>query len=237
MRRAFVFLGMTLAAYGQRQMSVPDLVTFIKSSIQLRNDDRAVASTVRRLKLTTRLDPGTVEDLQGLGAGLHGLPLVQELAVAGAFQESDARFHRVAGKRVEAEDQRTAHQAVDQGPMGIRIDVGNAAVAALEVQAVGRDHAVEQVERRARRAGAGGAGGGRENTRGLAFMVRWLAVGRESRARGSHIRLDREWIGLRCPAGECDAAGQKEAAVDEPVAGGLFGRGFLLPQSAHVILP
>ena len=37
------FLGMTLAAYGQRQMSVPDLVTFIKSSIQMHNDDRAVA--------------------------------------------------------------------------------------------------------------------------------------------------------------------------------------------------
>jgi hypothetical protein len=79
MRRAIVFLGMTLAAYGQRQMSVPDLVTFIKSSIQLRNDDRAVASTVRRLKLTSRLDAGTVEDLQGLGAGPQTLAALREL--------------------------------------------------------------------------------------------------------------------------------------------------------------
>jgi hypothetical protein len=70
---------MTLAAYGQRQMSVPDLVTFIKSSIQLRNDDRAVASTVRRLKLTSRLDAGTVEDLQGLGAGPQTLAALREL--------------------------------------------------------------------------------------------------------------------------------------------------------------
>src|SRR5690348_12493345 len=81
-----IFLGMTLAAYGQRQMSVPDLVTFIKSSIQLHNDDRAVASTVRRLKLTTRLDAGTVEDLQGLGAGPQTLAALRELVTASANQ-------------------------------------------------------------------------------------------------------------------------------------------------------
>lgn len=84
MCRAFVFLGMALAAYGQRQMSVPDLVTFIKSSIQLRNDDRAVADTVRRIKLTNRLDSGTVEDLQGLGAGPRTLAALRELIAASA---------------------------------------------------------------------------------------------------------------------------------------------------------
>jgi hypothetical protein len=73
------FLVMTLAVFGQRQMSVPDLVTFIKSSIQLQNDDRAVAATVRRLKLTNRLDAGTVEDLQGLGAGPRTLEALREL--------------------------------------------------------------------------------------------------------------------------------------------------------------
>jgi len=87
-RRAFwsiaAFLGMTLAAYGQRQMSVPDLVTFIKSSIQLRNDDRAVAEMVRRIKLTNRLDVGTVEDLQGLGAGPRTLAALRELATSSA---------------------------------------------------------------------------------------------------------------------------------------------------------
>lgn len=77
---------MSLAAYGQRQMSVPDLVTFIKSSIQMRNDDRAVAATVRRLKLTNRLDAGTVEDLQGLGAGPQTLAALRELITASANQ-------------------------------------------------------------------------------------------------------------------------------------------------------
>jgi hypothetical protein len=84
MCRAFVFLGMALAAYGQRQMSVPDLVTFIKSSIQLRNDDRAVADMVKRLQLTSRLDAGTVEDLQGLGAGPRTLAALRELITASA---------------------------------------------------------------------------------------------------------------------------------------------------------
>src|SRR6185312_11844640 len=82
--QACIFLGMTLAAYGQRPMSVPDLVTFIKSSIQLHNDDRAVASTVRRLKLTNRLDAGTVEDLQGMGAGPQTLAALRELITASA---------------------------------------------------------------------------------------------------------------------------------------------------------
>ncbi len=78
------FLWMALAAYGQRQMSVPDLVTFIKSSIQLRNEDRAVAATVRRLKLTNRLDAGTVEDLQGLGAGPQTLAALRDLITTSA---------------------------------------------------------------------------------------------------------------------------------------------------------
>jgi hypothetical protein len=84
--QACIFLGMTLAASGQRQMSVPDLVTFIKSSIQLHNDDRAVAATVRRLKLTNRLDAGTVEDLQGLGAGPQTLAALRELIASSASQ-------------------------------------------------------------------------------------------------------------------------------------------------------
>jgi len=86
MRRCLVavFFWMTLAAYGQRSMSVPDLVTFIKSSIQLHNDDRAVASTVRRLKLTNRLDAGTVEDLQGMGAGPQTLAALRALITASA---------------------------------------------------------------------------------------------------------------------------------------------------------
>lgn len=83
-RLGWVFAAMSLLAYAQRQMTVPDLVTFIKSSIQLKNDDRAVADTVRRIKLTNRLDTGTVEDLQGMGAGPRTLAALRELITASA---------------------------------------------------------------------------------------------------------------------------------------------------------
>jgi len=78
-RLGWAFVAMSLLAYGQRQMSVPDLVTFIKSSVQLKNDDRAVADTVRRIKLTNRLDASTVEDLQGMGAGPRTVAALREL--------------------------------------------------------------------------------------------------------------------------------------------------------------
>jgi hypothetical protein len=83
-RLSWAFIAMSLLAYAQRQMSVPDLVTFIRSSIQLKNDDRAVADTVRRIKLTNRLDTGTVEDLQGMGAGPRTLAALRELMTASA---------------------------------------------------------------------------------------------------------------------------------------------------------
>jgi len=63
------FLLIAGAALAQRQMTVPQLVGFIKSSIQMKNDDRTVADYVRKLKLTNQLDGKTVEELQGMGAG------------------------------------------------------------------------------------------------------------------------------------------------------------------------
>ena len=55
--------------------------------------------------------------------------------VAGAFDEGDARLHRIAREVVEGEHQRPLHEAVDDEAVGVRIDVGNAAVGALIVQA------------------------------------------------------------------------------------------------------
>lgn len=83
-RLGWAFIAISLAAYAQRQMTVPDLVTFIKSSVQLKNDDRAVADTVRRIKLTNRLDAATVEDLQGMGAGPRTVAALRELITASA---------------------------------------------------------------------------------------------------------------------------------------------------------
>src|SRR5579863_6771357 len=64
-----VLLLSPLAALAQREMTVAQLVSFIKSSVQLHTPDRQVADYVHKIKLTNKLDDRTVEELQGLGAG------------------------------------------------------------------------------------------------------------------------------------------------------------------------
>jgi hypothetical protein len=54
-------------------------------------------------------------------------------------------------QRLKREYERSPHQPVDDKPVLVGIDVGNAGMAALEVQAAGRDNPLEQVQRRARR--------------------------------------------------------------------------------------
>ena len=68
----------------QRQMSVPQLVSFIRSSIQLRQDDRQVAEVVRRIKLANRLDAKTIEELEGMGAGPRTVAALKQLETASA---------------------------------------------------------------------------------------------------------------------------------------------------------
>src|SRR5262249_15539880 len=80
--------------------------------------------------------------------------LVQALAVPGALEEVDARDHRIAQQSIDGEDQRALHQAMDQQAMPAGIDLRYAAVVTLEVQAAGRDHAVERLEWRTRRSTA-----------------------------------------------------------------------------------
>lgn len=73
-----------IPALAQRQMTVPQLVSFIRSSIQLRQDDHEVADVVRRLKLMNRLDDKTVEELQGMGAGPRTVAALKQLETASA---------------------------------------------------------------------------------------------------------------------------------------------------------
>ena len=73
------FALISVAAYAQRQMSVAQLVDFIKSAVQQKNDDRKVADFVRSVKLTNRLDDATVENLQNLGAGPRTVAALRSL--------------------------------------------------------------------------------------------------------------------------------------------------------------
>jgi hypothetical protein len=66
-------------AQAQRQMSVAQLVTFVKSSIQLKMPDQQVADYIHKIKLTNKLDERTVEDLLGQGAGKRTVAALKEL--------------------------------------------------------------------------------------------------------------------------------------------------------------
>jgi hypothetical protein len=61
---------LSLGAQAQSKLTVEQLISFVKSSVQLKQDDRQIASYIKKsVKLSNRLDARTVEDLQGMGAG------------------------------------------------------------------------------------------------------------------------------------------------------------------------
>ncbi len=74
MMRWMVRLGLvvvlSIGAGAQSKLTVEQLVSFVKSSVQLRHDDRQIANFIKKnVKLSNRLDARDVEDLQGMGAG------------------------------------------------------------------------------------------------------------------------------------------------------------------------
>ncbi|MDX2150947.1 MAG: hypothetical protein SFV54_09445 [Bryobacteraceae bacterium] len=84
--RRFLALAVLLlgVAAAQMKMTVEQLVGFIRSSIELKHDDRQVAAYLKKVTLSQRLDPGVVEDLQGLGAGPKTVQALNEMATATA---------------------------------------------------------------------------------------------------------------------------------------------------------
>ena len=85
LRLLWVLALLATAAFGQREMTVAQLVSFIKSSIQLHTPDRQVADYIHgKIKLTNRLDDQTIEELQGLGAGFKTVAALKELGDASA---------------------------------------------------------------------------------------------------------------------------------------------------------
>ncbi|HUE04400.1 MAG TPA: hypothetical protein VMR62_32920, partial [Bryobacteraceae bacterium] len=60
--------------------TVQQIKQFIQSAIQLKNPDKEVAETLRRMKLAERLDLDTVEALQGEGAGPKTVAVLKQLA-------------------------------------------------------------------------------------------------------------------------------------------------------------
>src|SRR5258708_26137119 len=79
-RVVLMFLAACLLAPAQtRTMSVDKLVIFLRSSIKLKMDDKAVADYVRKIKLTDRLDDVTIETLHGEGVGPKAVQAMKDL--------------------------------------------------------------------------------------------------------------------------------------------------------------
>jgi hypothetical protein len=64
-----LMIAVVVTAWAQLNMSADQVVTFIRSSIQLHHDDRKVAEYVKKIKLSDKLEERRVEELQGMGAG------------------------------------------------------------------------------------------------------------------------------------------------------------------------
>lgn len=79
LRLALLFLGVSMGLPAQTSMTVEQLVSFIKSSVQLKQPDREVAKFLRGVTLSQRLDDRTIEELQGEGAGPRTVEALHEL--------------------------------------------------------------------------------------------------------------------------------------------------------------
>ena len=148
---------------------------------------------------------------------------VERATVAGAFEESNPRFTVIAGERFHREDQRPLDQAMDHEPVLVGIDVRCPGMAAVEVQAVRRDHSVEQLDRRARGADSEGARvGGRWNSPRGFLIFRGLPVTGERRARLLHPGRHRQRLGTGLRGTDAGDAGErrrfeKDAAAQHAV--------------------
>jgi len=67
-------------AWAQRAMTVADVIAFVDSQIKLKGDDRATADFLLKVKLTQKLEPRDVEDLQAKGAGIRTLQALRKLS-------------------------------------------------------------------------------------------------------------------------------------------------------------
>ena len=73
-----------LSAASEMNLTVAQLVMFIRSSVELKQPDRQVAEYLRHVKLKDKLADRTIEDLQSLGAGPKTVAVLRELGEASA---------------------------------------------------------------------------------------------------------------------------------------------------------
>src|ERR1700682_2778584 len=69
-------ISLTASAQG---LSVKQLMSFLQSSIQIKQTDKEVAGFLAKARMTERLDDRTIEELQGLGVGPRTLAALRLL--------------------------------------------------------------------------------------------------------------------------------------------------------------
>jgi hypothetical protein len=67
-------------AFAQKAWTVAQLTEFVDSQIKLKGDDRATADYLKGIKLTEKLEPRDVENLQARGAGVRTLQALRKLS-------------------------------------------------------------------------------------------------------------------------------------------------------------
>src|SRR5262245_16908198 len=83
-RVAWLLLIASFTAAAQQRLSVDQLLSFLRSSMKLKQDDRQVADYLKKVKLTNRLDDRTIEQLQGEGIGPKTTQVLRDLRDASA---------------------------------------------------------------------------------------------------------------------------------------------------------
>lgn len=77
-----LILGLALASPAQMKLTVQQLLQFLRSSIQLKHEDKRVAEYLKKTVLTEQLDERTIEEMQGQGVGPKTLEAMRLLADA-----------------------------------------------------------------------------------------------------------------------------------------------------------
>ncbi len=105
-------------ALAQLNMTADQVVTFIKSSIQLHHDDRKVAEYVKKIKLSDQLEERRVEELQGMGAGPKTIAALRALSTSSSTLPPPPPPTPVVAKPVipppdSVEQERILHEIID----------------------------------------------------------------------------------------------------------------------------
>jgi hypothetical protein len=78
--RSALALFLCVSLWAETRMSVEQLRAFVSSSRRLGHSDKQLADYLKRVKLSERLEPGVVEDMQADGTGPKTLEALRELS-------------------------------------------------------------------------------------------------------------------------------------------------------------